>query len=223
MNRKHLTFFISVSMLLFTACKKETEAPVQYHYEYFPVNLHTVYIYDVDSTVYDDFSGTVSTVEYQVKDSVEEAFPDNAGNLSYKITQYRKDSSGWIYHQQKVINRDDSRAELTEDNIRYIRLVFPVVKSKTWNSNLFNSLPAQINEYTNVHEPAMINGIAYDSTIRVLQANETNLIREIYAEEFYAAGTGLVRKVKRDLHKDISTGKITKGTVYIQQLKSVHP
>lgn len=225
MKKKLFILLLLVVNFFLFSCRKETEEPVSYYYEYFPLKLHSSFTYSVDSIVFDDFSGTSDTFHYQVKDSVENVFTDNAGRLSYEVIRYYRpeDSTGWTFMQQDVLNRDDIRAERKENNHRYIKLVFPVSEGKTWNGNLYNSKGEKEYIYADVHKPAISGSLSFDSTLRVIQADETNLIREIYAEERYAAYTGLIYKKIKDVHKDIGTGKITKGLIYTQQLIATQP
>ncbi len=57
--------------LIFSSCKKEEPEMTDRGYSYFPYRVGSMHIYDVDSTVYDDFDTSVTTYKYQLREIIE--------------------------------------------------------------------------------------------------------------------------------------------------------
>lgn len=209
-----------VAMLL--ACNKHENAPaLDMGLQYYPLKENSVSIYDVDSTVYNDFNNSTTTHQFLIKDSVTNKYTDATGNIAYRIERYKKSSiSDWTF--QKVISRKitNNKAEEYLDNRRYIRLVFPPVLNLKWNGNLYNDLGNWDYMITQLDEKQSINTLNFNHTLTVEQINEVNLIREDVYIEKYAKEIGLIVKEVRAIDKDISSGKIKRGFIYKMQLNT---
>ena len=191
---KIIFFFFTVTIV---SCTKEnTILKPNLGYTYFPVNVGHYVIYDVDSIYKDDFSGLVTYGKYQIKEVIESEFIDNSGRITYRIERYRKDTAvypDWTIYNVWTANLTPTVAERFENNVRYIKLVFPVMLGETWNGNSMNTGVEEDYEYTEVNEGLSINNLTFDSVATVLQADELdNLAEPKYKEEKYAAGVGLI-------------------------------
>lgn len=188
---------------------------------YFPLKLNGATIYDVDSVVYSDFTNTITTFQFLIKDSVAKQMIDSQGNEAYTIERYKKTSTqDWTF--QKVISRKivNNRAEEFIDNHRYVRLVFPMTLESTWNGNLYNNLDPWPHKVIEINQPLTIGTLRLDSTVTINQYEEINLIREDIYSETYAKNIGLVKKEVKAVDKDISSQKIKRGYRYTMQLNS---
>lgn len=191
---KIILFFFIVAIV---SCTKEnTVLTPNLGYTYFPVNVGHYVIYDVDSIYKDGFSGIVTHGKYQIKEVVESEFIDNAGRTTYRIERYRKDTINypdWTIYNVWTANVTPTVAERFENNVRYIKLIFPVVLGETWNGNSMNTEVEEDYEYIEVNEALYINNLSFDSVATVLQADELdNLAEPKYKEEKYATGVGLI-------------------------------
>ncbi|RZJ74682.1 MAG: hypothetical protein EOO47_20785 [Flavobacterium sp.] len=217
----HFTLLLAGTALLFS-CNKSKNAPApNMGFNYFPLKVSSVVIYDVDSTVYNNFNNSITNYVFQLKDEVTNKFTDGQGNEAYRIERYKKTGTqDWAF--QKVIVRKiiSNRAEEYIDNKRYVRLVFPPSAQSNWNGNLYNDLGEWRHEVKALDVPLTIGTNQLDSTIAIHQYNEVNLIREDIYDETYAKNIGLVVKEVKALDKNISTGVITKGFKYKMQLNS---
>ncbi|WP_113661389.1 hypothetical protein [Pedobacter nanyangensis] len=218
----YYTLALTIGALLFASCNKEENAPQpDMASNYFPLKLNQVNIYQVDSTVYNDFNNSVTLFQFQLKDIVVGKFKDAEGIEAYRIERYKKtDTEDWFF--QKLITRRilKSRAEEVLDNKRYVRLVFPPSLQSTWNGNLYNDLDVWRHEITAIDVPLTIGTNKLDSTLSITQHNENNLIREDIYLETYAKNIGLVLKEVKAYDKEISTGRIRRGFKYKMQLNS---
>lgn len=208
-HHKYLSFIIYFLLLLFiSSCKKDKPAPAlpDLGYTYFPLNIGSWIIYDVDSVVHDDFKDSVFTYKYQLKEFIESKYTDNAGKEIYRVERYKRNNptAPWIISDVWAAHINSSRAEKFEENIWYIKLIFPVKENAKWNGNSFNSMDAMEYEYTEVNVSTSLNGNNFDSTLTVLQADELNAINKLFSEEKYAKNVGLIYRqyINLDLQKD---------------------
>jgi hypothetical protein len=221
MKRFRFLFVIILITALFSSCKKDTEEPVEMGYKYFPVNTGHWVIYNVDSISYNDFTGEIDSFRYQIKEYVESVFVDNSGRTSQRLERYIRysDTADWIIKDVWFETLTSSCAERVEENLRMVKLIFPVEESQTWNGNAYTMLDAQTYKYLEVHTPATINNIYLDSTLTVIQKNNSTLISEDFQQEIYAAHIGLVYKKYVSLVKE-PTGEITSGIDYSYTFQS---
>jgi len=206
-------FFLGILLILIISCKKNQKEPaLDVGYEYYPINLGKFIVYQVDSIVFNDFTGTIDTFCYQIKEFIESDFIDNQGRKTQRIERYRRlnDTSLWNIQDVWYSNRTGSTAEKVEENIRFVKLVFPVKINQVWNGNQYNYLEPQTYSYKNLHQPYDISIMHFDSTVTVVQKEELNLILDDYIIEVYAKNTGMIYKKFRHLEKQ-PDGVIIKG------------
>ena len=192
--------FILLSVILFASCKKDKEvSTIDLGTDYFPREVGSWIIYDVDSIKHDDNDdqqGFIDTVSYLLKEVIESEFTDTTGTLNQRIERYVKmtDTSDWVILDvwSSLVNK--SRAEQVEENIKYIKLIFPPQNGDSWNSNAYNTLDEQDYVYTSVDVAETINEVDLESVLTVEQLDDANIIEREYAEEKYARGVGRVSR-----------------------------
>jgi len=202
------------------SCKKETLL-VDTHQDYFPVKIGTWVIYDVDSTFYDDFMDSVFYFTFQVKEVIESEFIDNEGRSALRIERYYRDSSEaqWVIKDVWTANRTNKTAELVENNIRYIKLIFPIIKNSKWNGNNANILDENIYEYTDIHTPYTVQNNTFDSCLIVQHENELTLFTQKFSKEVYAKNIGKIYKNHINIEK-LADGTIVSGFDYSYKIVS---
>lgn len=203
MNRFAVLFLMACTgfVLALDSCKKDDPA-VDLGVTYFPDNVGHYVVYEVDSTVYDDFNHDTDIYRYQVKELIQSEFTDNEGRRALRIERWIKNyndtipysSMPWTLSRVWYAVRTLTQAERVEENIRYIRLVFPVKENTTWNGNAQNTIGEWDYEYENVDEAFHAGNMHFDSTLTVIQKNEINLLEHRYYRERYARHIGLIEK-----------------------------
>lgn len=208
---KHIGFCfllgIAGLVLGFNSCKKDPPPTVDLGMSYFPVNIGHYVVYNVDSTVYDDFDHDTDIYRYQIKEIIESEFTDNEGRPALRIERWIKNYNDtvpysampWTLSRVWYAVRTLTQAERVEENVRYIRLVFPVKENTTWNGNAQNTIGAWDYEYENVDEPFHTFSMHFDSALTVAQKNDVNLLEHRFYEEHYARNVGLVEKTVIDV------------------------
>ncbi len=205
-------------ILLMTGCKKQTETPVNPSiFDYLPLQTGRVLVYRLDSTVTPPFGVSLVVKSYLLKDSIESSFTDNTGRTSFRINRYITDTlsaQGWNYLSTYYITPATTTIEVVDDNnYRFIKLAAPVMTGQSWKGNAYIDTKSAYSQvtyldnwdytYQNVDQPFTVNKGTLDSTLTVLQRDETipegpfdpnNYQQRNYSIEVYAKGIGLIYK-----------------------------
>ena len=221
-----ITFISLVIFLVFLySCKKsETIKPIDLGYSYYPSNVGHWIKYDVDSTYYDGFTHTVRKYHFKLNEEIQSTFLDNQNRPTQRLERYvqMSDTTSWYLRNVWASNLTSTTAEKVEENIRYVKLIFPISESQTWNGNAYNSLGEMDYTYNNTFKPFTVNGITFDSTITVIQNVDSNLIYVKYMIEVYAKNIGLIYKRYEDIQKqpDLQIDSIVGGLDYTYRISS---
>ncbi len=223
MNRLLTCFFYGCLLLWVASCNKTETLQTATIKDYYPIALGKFQIFKVDSFVYVNFGQTKERRSHIVKDTVDAAITDNLGRLSFRVRRLFRseiDTTQWLDQMTYLVTPTNTSLEVVEENLRVIRLQMPVREFVTWNGNRylpddiypefgFNStthsrLASWEYSYENVDMPAIVNGLAYDSTVTVTSsANDSTgfppkgltvpAFKTLWAET-YARGVGLVSR-----------------------------
>ena len=212
-------------MLGIYSCKKEEVvhmAPV--FFNYVPTDIGNVVVYNVDSTYYNEFDSSIAVFHFQIMERIDSTYNDNEGRPTQRIERFKRDSVTGAWHSIQAWNSTltSARFERVENNIRYVRLGFPITATQTWNGNAYNILRQEDYYYLDFHEPLAIAAFYFDSVLTVQQADYNNLIHEKYGLEQYANHVGLVYKEFIDADKYI-TGQYKNGIIYRETIYSYVP
>ncbi len=205
LNRSLLFGLIALIGLMGISCKKESSFPIELKYEYFPTDSAHWVIYDVDSIFFDDFfiPIRIDSSHYQIMEVIESEFLDNQGRPTQRIERYRRldDTQPWHIQQVWFSNRTSTTAEKVEDNLRFIKMVFPMKEGATWNGNVYININDELEyledweyEITNLDEPGSHGPFSFDSTVTINHIDDENLIEKKLSREVYAKHVGLVSK-----------------------------
>ena len=200
--RKYLLLLISFALL--ASCTKENTSevsPAYYSYEYFPTDSGIVRYYKADSIFWDaNNQAAIDSISYEIKEVIAGTFFDNQNQICQRIERYRKDINGnWIIWKVISDKRSQFNAERYIDNIRYIKLKFPLNKTGKWNGNALNTMDAQYYQLTDLHQPENINALAFDSVCTVLQDDYIDATRQFYGMEKYAARIGMIYRREKNI------------------------
>lgn len=185
------------------SCKKDSDDYVEpdLGHDYAGLELGKYVVYDVDSFFHDDFNATIDTSIFQIKEVVDSEITDLEGEEAFKIIRYRRDSVAGSWRIVDVWSSKITRTNFqkAEENIKYVKLIFPVKSDKTWNGNAMNNSGTMQYEYTTVDNAEAIGGISLSLVLTVSQHENLNLIDQELFEEKYAKGIGMVYKKRKDL------------------------
>lgn len=210
-----LLFFLTLS-----GCKKETESiQMEPLANYLPLQTGKYITYRTDSMLFTNFGTATIVRSYQEKHVVDALITDNEGRPAYRIFRFVRDTAGtqpWQPSGSFYITPDSVKMEVTENNLRFVKLVAPVRQGNSWQGNRFlpddpydafylfsndDNIEAWDYTYTATDETLNLNGTPLNNVVTVQQADESinapvtqpdayGYIN--YAVEKYAKGIGLV-------------------------------
>ena len=131
-----LSLIALLSVFLLLSCKKDVEVPPDVGYSYFPDRVGKYVIYEVDSTRQNDSLDVDTTYHYLLKEVIESIITDNEGRPSLRIERYVKyydplvpySQMQWTLKDVWMATLTSTTAETVEENVRYLKLVFPLKK-----------------------------------------------------------------------------------------------
>jgi hypothetical protein len=164
----------------------------------------------VDSTGYSNFDllNPQTTSTYQIKEEIDSPYIDNTGNEAFRIIRSRRkdDNSQWVTTDAWSANLTDHTAEKVEENLRFIKLDFPIVLNREWFGNSYIQTDSNLSylagwkyQYTSIHQPLTLNGLSFDSTVTVTEQIDSNAIQRYIFIEKYAKHVGMIYKYEDTL------------------------
>lgn len=201
-----------LSGVFFWGCNKsETEdLNLDVGYDYFPLELGREYVYQVDSIVFDEGIGGIVTdsVRTYFREVVADTLLDNSGNTVYRFERYvrHQPEQPWIINKVWTSQRTVRQALRTEDNLRFISLVFPPAAGTSWDGTAFideltrievSGDPIQMflgweSRFTEIDQPLVLGDLTFPETVTVEVADFESAIGLRRGHEKYARGVGLV-------------------------------
>lgn len=197
---------------IFVSCEKHVteDYNTDYGLDYYPLEIGKYKVYSVDSVIYDPAnSGTfIDTVSVFIKEEVVDTFYDSDNMLNYVLERSQKNGPGapWTITDRWYTMRDSQKVILTEENQRFVKLIFPVKQYQTWNGNSFidpglivdirgESIEMFKNWYyevTEIIDNETVGALNFFNVAHITAADDENLIEKRYAVEKYAKGVGLI-------------------------------
>ena len=204
------------------SCKKTTyKNPASVTDYYNPLQVGKYAIYQLDSLTFYYYGQLDTVTHYLAKDSVEEALIDNEGRPGWRVVRYLSDlteTQPWTPSMSFWVTPTVQRLEVDENNLRFIKLAFPLDEGVSWSGNSFlpyapfqdffdfsddSHLSLQLwdYKYQNVNQPFTAGTQTFDSTVTVMQVNDSinvpildpgSFASRTYWSETYARNVGLV-------------------------------
>jgi len=173
-------------------------------HDYAGLEVGRYIIYDVDSLTYDDFTATVDTASYLIKEVVDSKYTDLEGDEAYKIIRYRKDNDtpAWVLIDVWNSKLTNTNFQKVEENVRFVKLIFPVKEGATWNGNSMNNQDQMDYSYDYIDNPENIGGNNLNEVLKVtqLEVEDTFINPKLFVEK-YAKNVGMVYKKSYDLYR----------------------
>lgn len=211
--------FLAVSSFFIFSCNEKEEFISEPLTAYMPLSPGKYIIYRLDSLVFTNFGRNTEIHKYQVKHQVDGLITDNQGRPAYRVYRYIRDSAGtqpWQSNGSYFVTLLDDQAEVSDDNLRVIRLHLPAKDGFSWKGNrylpndpygplynfsnddnmgdwdfFYNGAPASFtylgNNYNNVFTVEHI-----DEAFNVPITNPTSYAARTKSVDKYSKGIGLV-------------------------------
>jgi len=217
-----LTITISITL---NSCREETLENSDFGYNYFPLKVGAWWIYDVDSTYYDEFSKDTFQSKFQIKEIIDTLLEGADNKPIFRIGRYKRmsETSPWIGPRYWWADTMPNKAIKAEENNIYVKLIFPQRVGNQWNGNVQNIFEPQ--NYTITFKDKKINttSLTIDSALTVLQfADTSNKIQYKLYDEKYGRRIGLVAKTIIDIkgYTDAAAPPDTINKPILQRIKS---
>lgn len=213
-----ILFPLVVILVAFASCKdrvidEDFTTDVADQQRYFPLQLQQPVIYQIDSVVYDfGVNGAilVNSSTTFVKEVITDTLRDSQGRLQWKVEQFERtsDTLPWEIKRIWSAEMNGSQAIRTEENLRFLRLVFPMDRRSEWDGNLWIDANREIQiagermrpftgwnyEVDSINIPRQVGTFSFDSTLVITEVDETNIIERRLSRCVYAKNIGLVWK-----------------------------
>lgn len=209
MKKANILLIISIIALVYAGCKKDESVKGEISYRYFPMQVGDSLIYDV--SLFDKDLNTYDS-SYQLLERVESVFSDNEGRPTFRLERYTRnsDTDPWQIYKVWTANLLTTSVEKKEDNITYVKLVFPVELDEHWNGNAKNYMADEFEDYKiiSIDEPYFANNLNFDSTLTVRQVDYDYGFEKRRHYEKYATGVGMIYKEVYDSLQGSPGGRI---------------
>jgi hypothetical protein len=213
-NVRFLAILSILGLSVLASCKKDSVIPPDpYFRNYFPNKVGSYIIYDCDSIVYDDFNNRVDTFRFKIKELYHSQFTDNSGRSAIRLERWKKPADTLSYFLKDVwqVVKDENQVEKVEEDVRFIKMIFPVKSGREWNVNALNSLGSRMYSYEDAHTAYSNGTLNFDSTVTMRNLDPENLVSEYRNTEIFATNVGMVYKSQVDVAFIIPTPVIKSG------------
>ena len=215
-------------------------------YQFYPLSVGNEWVYQVDSSRIQGNNIIHSTS--QVKEHIKELISMSGDDKVYAVERsYRKTSlDNWKVTGIWKVEKNDNRIIRTEENQKFIKLVFPNNKSTTWDGNVFfdDSQPYlsgadMIDDFfldwkykvTETDSTLQLKTLSFSDVIEVTHVNEKDVggVGNKKSIEYFAPNVGLIKKDFNAFYSGTGLGlvadsiwleKATKGLTFSQELIS---
>lgn len=207
-----------LSCLLLIGCQTTTLDPadVRLGFNYFPLETGQYRLYDVEDIRY-KITGEIDTVRLQMKEVVADSFLLN-NTYSYVLERFsRKTSSNtWQLDSVWSVRKNARNVIVTESNVPYVKLVFPVQEGKVWNGNAYNTNGDEMYKMSNIDEQFSAGETSYENTLTVTHFDNNDIIISLDRRmEVFGRDIGLVYKETLQLEYCTEVNCIGEGIIEI--------
>lgn len=214
MRLRLFSLLIPASLILINfGCTKSNPLITDSPSDYYPMHVGNYIIYKMDSLKYVNVGSQDTLISYHAKEVVEDSITDNQGRPSYRVVRYLNDtteSSGWTASIAYMVTPLQGSIEVTENNLRYIKLVTPVQDGRYWLGNAYidtksDNSPVPYMDgwnytYANTGQPFDVLAGTIPETVTVNEADEVtglgdgSYTQTVFSAEIYGKNIGCIYK-----------------------------
>jgi hypothetical protein len=196
---------------IFWSCQEEsiTSESDPSQFAYFPLKLGKEYIYASDSILIGNGGLYRDTFSSQIREVLKDTFRTVDNELVYLIDRFfRRDTTqSWSPINRWIASVNNGYAYRTEENLKFVKMVFPIVEGKKWEPNRFfdenqrivvgdeqiKIYPGWRAKYVTLSSPVNVGSQTFDA-IHVSVVEPSSNIEHRKVDEYYVKDIGLVKK-----------------------------
>jgi len=142
------------------------------------------------------------TSNYYLREYVMDSAVNMEGGYTYTLARYTRDSINhdWTLDSLWKAEKNNKFVRVTENNVPYVKLVFPVTEGKSWDGNAYNNLEEKNYIMQNAYIPYQVSDHTYEESVTVIHEYiPDTMVRYINKTEVFAENVGLIYKGYTDL------------------------
>lgn len=224
------SLFSFIILLAFFGCSTSSELKLTIQ-SFYPLRVGNYQIYNVSETTIlhltcNETGQTIST--YQLKVVVNDSLKNIEGGYTYSLHRYsRIDSTqAWAIADTWTSRINNNQLVNNESNINYVKFIYPLTSTSTWNGNLYNDIGEEDYTVKALAQPyTALSGKQFSNTFTVVQKDDQNLVNQDTRIEVYGQSVGVIYKSTTQLVYFTDAAcfgqKVVKnGIIYTQSLIS---
>ncbi len=228
--RNIIKIFLIISIIT-ASCNKTETTTTSDNYNYFPTDSGRWVKYSVTEINIDEDMNMRDTIKYQLLYTWGGVYSSGQNNKAHILNRFIKTNkqTKWQPINRWYAEITENKIIQTEDNIKYIKILYPLQIGKIWNGNAFNNTDStNVFEYTitDIDKLENINNTPYNEVLTISQRYFKSEVEKYLYEEKYAKNIGLVEKQQISIYsKHINPNipieqRITKGSIFIMRIDS---
>lgn len=191
---KRIVWVLVPVIFVFSSCNETKEIdPTALGYDFYPLYLGEYRIYDVEEINY--LITGFDTSVYQLREVIFDSIQSN-DQITYLLRRDIRVSEldEWESDSVWTVTSTTNYLAITENNIPFMKLTFPVIQGREWDGNSLNSRNELTYYYQPLATPIIDSIAAVDHTRVIIEDIEENITGLDLRSEIYARGVGLVEK-----------------------------
>ena len=166
------------------------------------------------------------TSNYYLREHVLDSVVNMEGGYTYILARYSKDSLNldWELDSLWKAEKNSKFVRITENNVPYVKLVFPVKEGMSWDGNAYNNEEPKEYAMGHAYQPFQVLDSMYEESVTIMHDSiPDQIVRYILKYEVYGNNVGLIFMEDQDLNYctwDYCRGQgiIDEGFFYRQEL-----
>lgn len=208
-----ILLLLLTALALFTSCDPEIEKVDKdnFGYQYYPLTVGNEWIYEVDSFLYSNEGLLKDSSHWFVKERIKETYLSGSEDLFVLERSISTDQLNWKVSDIWTIEKTNSSIKKTEENLTFVKLVFPPTINTRWDGNIFldNSdtilvfgeflVPFKYWDYKIVDEiiDYEVAGVVYPKVLKIREVEddpESSILEYKNSFVYYAENIGVVQE-----------------------------
>ncbi len=211
----HILVFLVVAGIVFSCAKKNDPSLDDLGYNYYPIRIGDYFIYDVIDTSFQGLGSEIVST-YQVKEEIHETVVVNDEERYQIYLYYKQPNEEWKEYPDSnwTVFLKEGKLIRIEDNIRFVKLVFPLSVNKKWDGNITDTESDPQNYYTmkEINRPFSYDAQNFNETVSVVHYENSSALDDNYSVEVFAKNVGMV-------YKEIKVYKYEQSNLLAKQIE----